>query len=267
MIENHDKNISILGSGWLGHPLAQQLSTAGFNIHISTRSVHRLVELESTNILPFIIDIDQLSDTVKSFLNAPILIINITSKNSACFIKLIAEIEQSAVKNVIFISSTSVYQNTNNNVSEADGAESSASPLFHIENLFRSNTHFQTTIVRLAGLIGFERHPGRFFKNGKKIPQPDAPVNLIHRDDCIGIIEAIIQQQAWGETFNACADTHPTKREFYTYARQLLGLVPPAFLKAEKNQYKIINNSHIKQTLNYSFIHPDLMKIDFETNR
>ncbi|OUR63969.1 NAD(P)-dependent oxidoreductase [Methylophaga sp. 42_25_T18] len=264
MIRNHDKNISILGSGWLGHPLAQHLSTTEFNIKISTRSVHRLVELESKNILPFIIDIDQLTDTIKSFLDAPILIINITSKNSDGFIKLIAEIEQSSVKKVIFISSTSVYQNTNSNVSEADGAESATSALFHIENLFRDNTHFQTTIVRLAGLIGYERHPGRFFKNGKKIPQPDAPVNLIHRDDCIGIIETIIQQQAWGETFNACADSHPTKREFYTYARQLLGLALPEFLDVEEQQYKIINNMKVKQILKYSFLHPELMKIDFE---
>jgi len=264
MIGNYDNNISIIGSGWLGHPLAQHLSTTGFNIKISTRSVHRLVELKAKGILPFIIDIDQLTDTIKSFLDAPILIINITSKNSDCFINLIAEIEQSAVKKVIFISSTSVYQNTNSNVAETDGAESAISPLFHIENLFRNNTHFQTTIVRLAGLIGFERHPGRFFKNGKNIPQPDAPVNLIHRDDCIGIIEAIILQQAWGETFNACADSHPTKREFYTYARQLLGLASPEFLDVKEQQYKIINNMKVKQTLTYSFLHPELMKIDFE---
>ena len=194
----------------------------------------------------------------------PILIINITSKNSDSFSDLISEIEESSIEKVIFISSTSVYQNSNGLVSEADGTEDVNNVLFNIENLFRKNSHFQTTIVRLSGLIGYQRHPGRFFKHGKKIQQAEAPVNLIHRDDCIAIINEIIVQDIWGETFNACADTHPTKREFYSHARRLLGLEAPEFASAEQQQYKIIDNSKVKKRLNYTFKHPDVMNITFE---
>jgi len=244
--------------------LAKTLSSKEFDVKISTRSSTRIAELRSENITPFVIDIDQLNKHIATFLESPILIINITSKNSESFCNLITEIEKSSVEKVIFVSSTSVYQNTNTITSESDEAESAESALFQIENLFRNNTHFQTTIVRLAGLIGPQRHPGYFFRNGKKVLQANAPVNLIHLDDCIAIIQEIIEQNVWGETFNACSDTHPSKREFYSHARQLLDLAPPEFIDSDKEKYKVINNMKVKQTLNYSFKHPDVMKITFK---
>jgi len=89
-------------------------------------------------------------------------------------------------------------------------------------------------------------------------------VNLIHRDDCIGIIDAIIDQQAWGEVFNGCADTHPGKREFYTYARQLLDIPAPEFAHDAEQAFKIVSNAKVKQLLDYQFMFPDVMKIDFD---
>lgn len=168
-------------------------------------------------------DIDQLDD-ISEFLNSDILIINITSKNLSGFRDLIKQIEISSIQKVLFISSTSVYQNLNREVSEDEQAEDRESPLWQIEQQFQASGRFQTTIIRFSGLVDSRRHPGRFFLNGRRIPQADAPVNLIHLQDCLGIIEAVIHQQAWGEVFNGCADTHPTKREFYSYARNLLEL-------------------------------------------
>lgn len=163
----------------------------------------------------------------------------------------------------MFISSTSVYQNLNREVSEDEKAEDHSSVLWQIEQQFQASQHFQTTILRFSGLIDKRRHPGRFFRNGRSVPQADATVNLIHLDDCLGIINAILQQQAWVEIFNGCADTHPTKREFYSYARQLMGLSPPEFDSESDIKYKIISNQKVKKKLNYQLQHPDLMKITF----
>lgn len=229
----------MLGSGWLGEALSHCLASLDYQIKLSTRSIQRFEQLKSKNIHPFIVDIEKPQDYDESFLDIDCLIINITSKNITGFKQLITKIENSAIKKVIFVSSTSVYNNTNDWVKESDNVELPESALFQIENLFRYNSHFQTTIVRLAGLIGYNRHPGRFFRGGKKVQQPDAPVNLVHRDDCITIIRHIIQQEVWGEVFNVCADTHPTKREFYSYASQLLGRGEPEFLIPEKNYLKL----------------------------
>ena len=176
------------------------------------------------------------------------------------FHRLINEIQKARIRKLVFVSSTSVYKNTNGIVSEDAGSENEASPIYHIENLFLSNKSFDTTVIRFAGLIGYNRHPGRFFGE-RKIPQPDAPVNLIHRDDCIAIIDSVIKQDLWGEVLNACADTHPSKREFYSNARQSLGLPTPEFEDSADSGYKIVSNEKLKQLLNYEFKYPDLMNV------
>lgn len=258
-------NISLLGSGWLGSPLANDLIKLGHTINLSTRSVDKLNLLANMSSTPYLIDIDELSNEVQAFLATEILIINITSKNKNSYAKLIKEIERSTVKNVLFISSSSVYQSVNGIVNEDDGMELAGSPLYQIERLFTSNTHFKTTILRLSGLVGYSRHPGNFFKNGKIVQQPDAPINLIHRDDCIGIINAIIKQAAWGAIFNGCATTHPSKREFYNHARELLDLPHPEYSnESDSSSYKIVSNKKIINQLGYQFIYPDVMTITFD---
>ena len=257
------QTISILGSGWLGLPLAKHLAKQGHTVNLSTRDTTKFPTLQRVGATPCLFDIEQITPDMIGFLQANLLIINITSKSQTGFQNLIERIVQSPIKHLIFISSTSVYQNNNMLVTEAEGAESSASALYQIEQCFQQCSHFDTTILRLSGLIGYQRHPGRFFTKGKTVPNPDAPVNLIHRDDCIGMIVAIIEQGAWGEVFNGCADSHPTKRDFYRYASKLLNQAPPAFADSTQNQYKMVSNDKIKTQLGYQLIYPDLMNIPF----
>ena len=236
----------------------------GHNVKASTTSPHRLPELTSLGATPFIIDIGSTTDSIQSFLQAEVLIINIPSKDIDSFRHLAQEIEQSPIKNMVFVSSTSVYDNTNTTIAESDGLESAQSPLLMIENLLKRCSRTQTTVVRFGGLIGYSRHPGKFFRQGRRVRHPDSRVNLIHRDDCIGIIRHIIDQEVWGEVFNCCADTHPTKRAFYTQATESIGEPAPEFEESATNPFKIISNQKVKDCLNYRFIHPDIMKIHFE---
>lgn len=259
--------ISILGSGWLGLPLAAHFGALGYAVKASTRSPARLAEIEQTGAAAYIVDIDALDDdagdSLDAFLRADILVVNIPSKNFAGFHRLAAAAERSAIAKLLFVSSTSVYRNQSKTVTETSGDESPASPLLAIENLFRQDTGFDCTVVRFGGLIGGRRHPGRFFANGKTVPNPDAPVNLIHRDDCIAIIGRIVELGAWGETFNACADTHPSKREFYRHAAESLGIGDLRFDDADTRGGKLVSNENLKRRLGYELRHPDLMRIDF----
>ncbi|MEM9775778.1 MAG: SDR family NAD(P)-dependent oxidoreductase [Chloroflexota bacterium] len=223
-----------------------------------------MAELIAIGADPFLIDIDSLAGNVQTFLQADILIVNIPSKNIAGFRQLVDAIKGSNLKNVLFVSSTSVYKNINKTITESDTEFYSDSPLLTIEDMFTDWGNNKTTLVRFGGLIGYGRHPGRFFKPGRVVQNPDSPVNLIHRDDCIGIISQIIEQGVWGEVFNCCTDTHPTKREFYTRATRSLGYAPPKFGESEADAGKKISNQRVKQRLNYTFKHPDLMRIEFE---
>lgn len=206
------------------------------------------------------IDIEKPAD-FSQFLNADTLIINITNKNKAAFEQLISQIEHSPIKQVLFISSSSVYQNTNDWVREEPQFENEDSILWQIESLFRQSSRFTSSIIRFSGLIGPERHPGRFFRNGKQVQQADAPVNLIHLDDCIGIIEQLLKQQVWGDVLNGCADTHPSKKQFYRHAAEQLNQPVPDFNQDNAPSYKIVSNDKVKTLLSYQFQYPDLMTI------
>ena len=129
--------------------------------------------------------------------------------------------------------------------------------------MFINNRGFKSTIVRFGGLIGYSRNPVHFFQDGKLIHNPDSYVNLIHRDDCLEIISQIVEQDIWGEVFNCCADSHPTKREFYTQLAKSMGAPPPNFECSKIKSYKLISNKKVKNILNYEFLHGNLMEVKF----
>lgn len=287
-------SISILGSGWLGLPLAHALQQAGYNIRTSTRSPERQTEIQKSGIETYLYDIEILNQprfadnasimNHPDFLQGDILIINITNKNIEAFKALITQIERSSIRKVLFISSTSVYADSAelnpDPITEDDLSALKPCPLLDIENLLRYQQHFETSIIRLSGLIGYQRHPGRFFLQRydnqelscKPIRNPDGYVNLIHRDDCIGIIQALLKQDSWGEIFNGCSSQHPTRREFYTWAiadyydkenidrnNSTKDSIEINFVTTDVQSYKIIDNSKVKSHLAYVFKQGDLL--------
>lgn len=255
--------LSILGSGWLGLPLAVHLRARGYVVKVSTTRSARIDELAEVGLDPHVVNIDDLDDSVGGFLQSDILICNITSKSLRGFAELIAYIERSPVSNVLFVSSTSVYPNVNKTVTESDRLESPTHPLVNIENLFNDSKQFDTTILRFGGLIGYRRNPANFFRPGRPMRDPEAYVNLIHRDDCIHIIDRIIEQGAWGEVFNACADSHPRKLDFYTRVCAQVDRSAPELANDLANGFKIVSNEKLKKRLDYRFIYADLMSIDY----
>lgn len=252
--------ISILGCGWLGFPLAQSLIQYGFSVLGSTTSASKINIFNECGIEPFLVDIENPNQTIFDFLQAKILIITAPPKGIITYENLILQIQKSPIKKVIFISSTSVYDSAEKPITEEFPLKEST--LSKAENLFRNNQNFSTTIIRFAGLIGYNRNPNNFFKNGKKIDNPNGVVNMIHLDDCIRIIETIINQNIWNETFNACADSHPTRKDFYTHAFECFGKNLPEFVESSNTEFKLISNQKLKTILNFEFQYPDLLQLN-----
>ncbi len=252
------KNVSILGCGWLGKPLAVSLLEEGFLVKGSTTSEIKVQELEHLDIDTYTIDITEFEE-FDSFLHSEILIVAIPLKDILAFERFIEQIENSIIQKVIFISATSVYPTSNSMVTEETATLTT--PLSEIESLFRENTYFETTIIRFAGLFGPGRHPGKWFKNEKKIPQPNGFVNMIHLDDCIEIIHEIIDQNHWNDTLNACSNDHPTRKDFYTNARKSIDFEKPIFEENTPLNYKIVSSKKIQNVLGYQFIHDNLLTL------
>ena len=274
------KQISILGCGWLGFPLAKSLLEKGFSINGSTTSVEKIAVLEKAGIHPFLVSlsaVEVLEETkisIENFLeNSEILIIDIPPKlrgdsgeNFVAKIQnIIPFIEKSSVEKVIFVSSTSVYSDNNSIITEETKPNpdtESGKQLLEAEHLLQSNSNFQTTILRFGGLIGDDRHPIKFLAGRKDIENPEGPINLIHQIDCIGIIEEIIkkglrqaQSDNWdsNEVFNAVAPFHPTRKEYYTQKAIELNLPLPEFDESKTSIGKTILSNKVESILNYKF--------------
>lgn len=255
------EQISILGCGWLGKPLAISLMKQGFAVKGSTTSEAKLNEFQEIGITPFLISLDYLTHNIATFLDSEILIVALPSKDIEGFKNVICHIEKSAIKKVIFISSTSVYGNSEELVTEE--SETLPSALTTIEMLFKNSNHFKTTLIRFAGLFGYNRKPGNFFKDGRKIPNSEGFVNMIHQDDCIQLIEKVIEKNAWNQIFNGCADTHPSRRYFYTKCTLDIGLKLPEFEDVGQAQKKIISNKKSKEILDLNYQYGDLLKLNY----
>ena len=267
------KQISILGCGWLGFPLAKSLLQKGFRVYGSTTSVEKISALENAGITPFLIELSDVTieGEIDSFLkNSEILIIDIPPKlrrdSSENFVgkiqNLIPFIENSSVKKVLFVSSTSVYSDDTTTITEdtiPNPDTESGKQLVEAEQLLQSNKNFQTTVIRFGGLIGEDRHPIKFLAGRTNLENPDGPINLIHQMDCIGIIEAILQQDSKGnETFNAVAPFHPTRKEYYTQKAIELNLSLPEFNESKTSVGKTILSEKVALVLNYNFINKSL---------
>ncbi|QZT36074.1 NAD(P)H-binding protein [Halosquirtibacter xylanolyticus] len=259
--------ISILGCGWLGMPLGIELVKLGFEVSGSTTDADKLLEIEENGMSPFFVSLTPSlnSNVDKAFFNADILIVNIPPKRRDDIISfhyeqiksLVDEINKSTIKKVLFVSSTSVYPNTNGVVDENTNLEpqkNSGIALRSVEDLLLSQSFFETTIIRFGGLIGYDRLPGRFLAGKKNLKNGDSPVNLIHRDDCIGLLLTVIKEDFWGKLINGIMPEHPSRREFYTKASEMSHLPIPEFDNLrEEQEYKIISSIVVGNDLSYDF--------------
>lgn len=262
---NMDYTVSILGCGWLGLPLGKVLAENCIKVKGSTTQSEKLDVIRTKGLVPHKLDMTNPPE-FSDFFQTDVLIITIppsARQYTTIIANIIKAIEANQIRKVIFISSTTVYPDLNREVTEAD-AQNMASPrsgikLLEIEDLFRHSKSFSTTILRFGGLYGPGREPGRFIAGRRGIKGAAAPVNLIHLDDCIGVIKTILKKKIWGATFNACAPQHPSKKEFYSKACNELGLPLPQFVPGP-HTYKIVSSKKLVTALNYKFQHPDPME-------
>lgn len=263
-----------MGCGWLGLPLAERLSKAGYKVKGSTTTPSKLELLQQKGIRPYLLDLqdDNLDrDALREFLQTEVLVLNIPphlrSDGGEGYLEqihlLLKSLSDSPVSRILFVSSTSVYLDLNRVVTEEDIAFTQEQQPDHIllqaERLIQNSDDWLTTILRFGGLVSENRKPGRFLAGKKKVPNGDAPVNLIHLEDCLALLHRIIEENKWGQVFHACADMHPLRREFYTQAALALGLIPPEFDTMDETRFKLINSQKIKDALAYNFLHPDPM--------
>lgn len=257
-----NKQISILGCGWLGFPLAKHLISLGYAINGSTTSPDKICVLKDNDIQPFLIEINEneIKGNIELFLKeSDTLIINVPPKRKlnlnnyqSRLENLLPYIKQSYIKHLLFVSSTSVYAHQNELLTEETIAKpdsEAGQDILAAEQLFQKLATQKTTVLRLAGLIGEDRHPVKFLAGRKDLPNPNHAVNLIHLDDCIKIMTKIIQTDSWGEVFIGVDQQHLDRKAYYTQQAINRQLPIPHFEESSDAFDKKIDNPLTKEKL------------------
>jgi len=272
-----EKNrISILGCGWLGFPLAQRLLASDITTKVngSTTSLPKLENFKAKGINGYLLELNPAfeneSALTESFFNAETLIISLpprSGKNGPGFYvkqmeAVISEIRKSPVNNIVFISSTGIYPELNRIMTEDDVAlpeQSAMEDMVTAEVMIKSLSPERTvTILRLGGLLGYNRIPGKYVKGKKDVTTGGVPVNYIHRDDAIGIIMMMLESGLANETFNIVAPLHTFRREIYETSCAQFGWEAPKYAVPEIEQdFKIISSEKLSLFYKYDFKFPD----------
>jgi hypothetical protein len=221
------KKIGIVGCGWLGKPLLDELSNS-FSVECFSRET-------TTNDSSF-----WQNDTI-------IIAIN-TKDNYLRTLQKIARLTKSTC-NIILMSSTSVYREFDEEIDESADITKVALQK-EAEDLMLS-LRDNVLILRLGGLMGDDRISGKW-KNISTFS--DGPVNYIHKLDVINITKKMIENCVTCGVYNLVAPEHPLRSEVHKKNSKDFGLTLGTFEGMTKR--KVSSEALIKK-LNYSFLYPN----------
>jgi nucleoside-diphosphate-sugar epimerase len=236
--------IAVVGCGWLGQPLALSLQKSGHDIVATCCSEQKANELTKLgfNAEKFELGDDLNHSRLSKLFSSEVLVLNIpvgrktpkTDYFAQHMQALLKHAAKSQIKNIIFISTTSVYGDNSGIITEQSLTyphTQSGQINLAIEAMVRDHFADRSTIIRPAGLVGKDRHPANYLADKIGLPNPDHVVNLIHQDDVICAIKTVIERGIWGQTLHLSALEHPTRAQYYTWAAENLGLIAPTFIK------------------------------------
>ena len=283
--------VLIVGCGYVGLTLGAELVRRGHEVFGLRRSLLAEAELKATGITPLHADITQ-PDSLKKLPRNFDWVVNCSASGGGSaddyrkvYLEgnrnLLAWLADSPPKKFIYTSSTSVYaQNDGSVVTEQSPTEpeaATAKVLVETENLLleaaggsrgRSpHQKFPAVILRVAGIYGPARgHSFKQFMRGEARIEGDGSrwLNMIHRDDLIGVIIAALERGTPGEIYNAADNAPPSQLEFFTWlAAELKQPLPPK-VAADADVWrkrgvtnKRVSNAKLRAELKYEFQFPD----------
>lgn len=269
--------------GWLGMALGERLALEGFEVSGSTTREDKLTGIQEVGVIPkLIVAGPELSvNEHAAFFNCDVLIITLPPSSTNLpgqpsgrkqqtkpddrfkqTIQAILSSKEIRPSHVVYTSSTSVYGDLQGEATEKSPLSpvtTSSMKVVQAEEVIREYFPDRSTIIRLGGLVGGGRDPGRYFAGKTGLPNGNAPVNLVHREDCVRAIVEVIRQDGWGHVFNLVSPEHPLKKDFYPAITAKQGLTPPHFDPEDLTTGKRVRSIKLVEVLGFSFQYPNPM--------
>jgi len=264
-------SVGIIGCGWLGKALTVALVEQSHDVVVTTQRPDNVDNLTSygAKVECFSTNNSAEQKGELSVFNQSCLIIAITpmirqgKTDYADKIRYIVSLAEAGnVEQIIMLSTTAIYNGNVGNVDEECIINTTQDKTLLINTAEQVALEFSgnTVVLRLAGLVGPERHPGKFLSGNRVLSDPTALTNLIHQKDAVGLLLGLISQENHSGIYNGVSHTHVSKRDYYTKAALTLNIPAPQFNEGEleASSKKIIGDK-IRKKLGYQFVHDDLL--------
>ena len=272
-------SVSIIGCGWVGQALAKSLMAEGAFVLASYQSQSTLDKLNELNIsaiplsLPCAVDVKgEMVGVDKALFEQDVLVIAIPPQLKKGKVdyplkiqQLVALAERGKTKHIILLNSTAIYNGIEGEVDENQALNLNAEKVATLVEAEQAVQMFtkQTHILRLAGLVGPKRHPGKFLQSGRLFTAASAHVNLVHQTDVVNIIKLLInhRNELSSDIYNVVSGTKVDRKTYYQAASKALGITPPEFeLETSLKSGKSVKGDKLRKNLGYSYVYDDLVK-------
>lgn len=272
------KKVSIIGLGWLGQAAGLLLQKQSYFVVGSSTRLEKveLLREKGLDAVHFALNPDPKRTDYQRLFDSEILVVTLPPRSrqgdGEAYLQQLASlrdlVKYSAVKQVIFISSSGIYPNKNKAVPYTEEEEISESTagnavLLRAEALMGTSPSYDLTVLRMGGLMGEDRIPGTYFA-GKEQVAGHTRVNFIHQEDAAGMIAWVIKQGLWNQIFNGVAPQHPLRREVYQHNASALGISLPASFQdaADEEVGRLISSEKIVST-GFTFEYPDPLTFSY----
>lgn len=264
MASSKENRIFILGAGFIGKSLSINLKELNYDVSVSIRKAENNPSFEEQEIAVHNFQVGENEVSIFSEMQTLVLAYPIGSRrmNPGEHLKQaqwIAEhFPKNHLKQVILTSSTSVYPDGIGEVDENCTTRPADHGLIQLEyeEALRGFYGAKLVVLRLAGLIGKNRHPGRFLAGRKEVSFGSSPINMVHQADVVRFIVELINRQITVPIINLCHDDHPPKQVYYRAASKALNLEPPTFSSEMQQGPKVVNNALSKSLFGFEYEFP-----------
>jgi hypothetical protein len=248
--------ISIAGYGKLGRIIGIEFHARAWRV----TAAKRLAPIEQDLWLNELICLD-FSDGVAvnandSLFDAEVLVICLPpSVGLSCFENLARKAAKQDNLKVVLISSTSVYEQLPGmNTEESKlGENPRARRQLAVERAIWDFCS-RSIVLRCGGLIGPNRHPGRFFAEGKGKGNGQKAVNMVDERDVARAVLHLLKHKKKG-IFNCVFPDHPTRKEYYGKAANQIGREIPEFETNDRCLPATISSEKLTTETGFVFQH------------
>lgn len=276
--------VLIVGCGYVGRPLGAELARQGHEVFGVRRANTADAELRTVGITPVHADITK--PQTLAMLPAGIdWVVNCAASGGGGLDDyrqlylhgnrhLLEHFAAAQPQMLVYTSSTGVYgQNDGSAVTESSATEpdsETAKVLVQAEQMLLGvarKKNFPAVILRVAGIYGPERGYllKQFLRDEARIEGHGGRyLNMIHRDDLIGVILAALRNGRPGEVYNAVDDQPVSQLEFFTWLAAKLNRARPPTVPEDSTAprkrgltNKRISNQKLRTDLGYSFKYPN----------